>query len=91
VTNTDTTERYEALRAAVLAHKSNSDRQGLALLLREGMASWAAAWNSCAALPAPSPEVFSETADNLRTFGEPTAIVALLASMVLSTLQENPS
>ena len=81
------TERYEALRNAVLAHHVNTDRRGLALLQREGMAAWAAAWSSCSP-PAPDR---AETDHTSGAFPEPTAIVALLASMALSTLLEHPS
>ena len=49
---TEITERYEALRAAVLAQHLDTDRRGLALLRREGMAAWAAAWTSCSPAPA---------------------------------------
>ena len=35
---TEVTESYEALRAAVLAHHVDTDRRGLALLRREGLA-----------------------------------------------------
>jgi hypothetical protein len=83
---TEVTERYEALRRAVLAHHLDADRRGLALLRREGMAAWAAAWTRCSPAPASRAEV-----DRVEPFAEPTAIVALLASMALSTLQEHPS
>jgi len=82
----EVTERYETLRAAVLARHLDTDRRGLALLRREGMAAWAAAWTSCSPAPAQRAEV-----DRVGPLAEPTAIVALLASMALSTLQEHPS
>jgi len=84
---TNVTERYEALRAGVLAHHLDTDRRGLALLHREGMAAWAAAWTSCA----PAPAGRSGEVVRVEPLAEPTAIVALLASMALSTLQEQPS
>jgi hypothetical protein len=80
------TERYEALRAAVLAQHLDTDRRGLALLCREGMAAWATAWISCSPAPAQRTEL-----ERVGPFAEPTAIVSLLASMALSTLQEQPS
>lgn len=83
---TEITEHYEALRAAVLAQHLDTDRRGLALLRREGMAAWAAAWTSCSPAPAQRAEL-----DCVGPFTEPTAIVALLASMALSTMQEQPS
>ena len=78
--------RYEALRDVVLTRRLDSDRRGLALLRREGLAAWAAAWTSCSPPPAQRPDL-----DRVIPFAEPTAVVALLASMALSTLQEQPS
>ncbi len=83
-TTTQLTERYEVLRAAALAGHLDTDRRGLTLLRREGMSAWAAAWTSCSLAPAGRTQV-----DHLGPFAEPTAIVTLLASMVLSTLQEH--
>ena len=84
-TAADIASRYESLRQAVLTNQPHMDRRGLALLHREGMAAWACAWSSCAAAarPAPAPRV-----NPIEFFAQPTAIVALLASMALSTLQE---
>jgi hypothetical protein len=76
---------YEALRAAALAQPLGTDRRGLALLRREGMAAWAAAWNSCSAAPERV-----DVVSRLQPLAQPGAIVALLASMALSTLQEQP-
>jgi hypothetical protein len=85
-TTTEITARYEALRAAVLARHLDTDRRGQALLRREGMAAWAAAWTSCSPAPAQRAEV-----GGVGPLAEPSAIVAVLASMALSTLQEQPS
>jgi hypothetical protein len=79
-------ERYEALRAAVLAHRSSEDRHGLVLMLREGMAAWMAAWSSCS--PAPSARTSDFARDDIHALADPSAVVALLASMALATLQE---
>jgi hypothetical protein len=86
-TPTEVAARYEALREAALTHRLDTDRRGLALLRREGMAAWAAAWTSCS--PAPAPPQRAEL-DRVGPFAEPSAIVALLASMALSTLLEHP-
>jgi hypothetical protein len=80
--NSALTEGYEALRTAALAHQLDKDRRGLALLRREGMAAWAAAWTSCSPPPAEGAGV-----SRVQPLAEPAAIVALLASMALSTLQ----
>jgi hypothetical protein len=77
-------EHYEALRAAALAHHLDTDRRGLALLRREGVAAWAAAWASCS----PPPDHHRERA-YFERLADPTALVSLLASMTLSTLQEH--
>jgi hypothetical protein len=85
-TTTEITDRYEALRAAVLAHRVEADRRGLTLLRREGMAAWATAWTSCSRAPARHAEL-----ERVEPFAESTALVSLLASMALSTLQEQAS
>ncbi|HEY5373049.1 MAG TPA: hypothetical protein VIK01_05150 [Polyangiaceae bacterium] len=83
-------ERYEALRAAVLAHRSGEERHGLLLMIREGLAAWIAAWASCSPMPPARTTAFAQP-DNLPALAEPSAVVALLASMALATLQEQPS
>ena len=86
---TEITARYEALRAAVLAHRLDTDRRGLALLRREGMAVWVAAWNCCSrSFPVPGQ---SAEFDGVRPVAEPSAIVSLLASMALSIFQVQSS
>lgn len=82
------TERYEALRARVLAHSMSGDRHGLVLLLREGMAAWISAWSSCSSPPPVSASPTLPVTDLSSSPAESTAIVTLLASMALSTLQE---
>ncbi len=82
-------ERYEVLRTAVLARRSSEDRHGLVLMLREGMAAWMAAWAACSTRPSACTAGFAPPDD--LTLAEPSAVVALLASMALATLQEHPS
>jgi hypothetical protein len=79
-------ERYEALRAAVLAHRSSEDRLGLVVMLREGMAAWMAAWSSCSLVSSARTPDFAR--DDIHALADPSAVVALLASMALATLQE---
>jgi hypothetical protein len=81
-------QRYESLRAGVLARRMGADRQGLSLLISEGMATWSSAW-ACCVLSAPVPNAAVSTVP----CGTPeaSALVRLLASMALSTLQESPS
>lgn len=83
-------ERYEAIRAAVLTRRSSDDRHGLLLMIREGMAAWMAAWSSCSPTPPVRTTAFAQP-DDLPVLAEPSAVVALLASMALATLQEQPS
>lgn len=82
--------RYEALRTAVLAHRPIEARHGLVLLLREGMAAWMAAWSWCSPV-LPERTVGFAPPHDLHALAEPSAVVALLASMALATLQEHPS
>jgi hypothetical protein len=88
--DTAVAERYEALRTAVLAHRASEERHGLVLMLREGMAAWMAAWSWCSPVPPARTVGFAPPYD-LRALSEPSAVVALLASMALATLQEHPS
>lgn len=81
------TERYEALRSAILAHRTSDERRGLALLVRDGVAAWIDAWARCAPAPSSAGAPLRERS----AVPLPTAVVSLLATMVLSTLQEHPS
>ena len=49
------TRRYEQLREQVLADDNfiATDRRGLAVLIREGMAAWMRAWSACMQNTAP--------------------------------------
>ena len=54
------TRRYEQLREQVLADNNTiaTDRRGLAVLIREGMAAWMRAWHEplCCSVAAAAPE-----------------------------------
>ncbi len=76
-------ERYEDLRAQVVEGRPGVNRHGLALLRREGVAAWADCTNQS------TPPTGSESEPRATTV-TPTQLVALLASMALSTLQEVP-
>lgn len=76
-------ERYEALRANGLARRG--DRLGLALFVRDGMAAWIAAWSACS-LAQPIDTAPTSSSTDLASPSVDT-LVALLASMALSTLQ----
>jgi hypothetical protein len=81
-------ERYEALRSAVLTHRASDERRGLALIVRDGMAAWIDAWAGCALVETTAVSVPLPDRRAIPSCGE---VVSLLASMVLSTLQECPS
>ena len=68
-------EDYEQLRRRALAGEPEGSRLGLAVFMRQGMASWMRAWRE---LPTPprTPEPPRERGDD--------AIVAALAQMALS-------
>ena len=79
-------ERYETLRAAVLAQRPGAYQQGLALLMREGMARWSSAWASCAPSAPPAGSASSASLQAPPETPGASALVQLLASMALSTL-----
>jgi hypothetical protein len=78
---------YEALRSQVLGTRPAASRLGLALVLREGLAAWMAAWATCPAPVAPHGAEQSTSQDRI-----PNALCAdvvhVLTSMALSGLQE---
>jgi hypothetical protein len=74
----------------VLARRTGDDRQGLALLIREGMATWSSAWATCALSAVAPGAAGSATPPVPSEIPDASALVQLLASMALSTLQESP-
>ncbi len=76
VADTAAVQRYEQLRRQALDGQPGGARLGLAVLQREGVAAWMAAWSDLGAVVAPeSPPPSPTTAD---------AVVAVLASMALA-------
>lgn len=80
-------ERYEALRARALdRHHAPTAREGLAVLLRHGMASWMEAWST---LPAPTTPTTPELRERPPLPDDASAeVVRVLASMALGHFQE---
>lgn len=83
----DHTARYEALRAYAVDHYAPTSRDGLVVLLRQGVAAWLEAWST---VPAPSLQMAqverqppSPLAD-----GVIAQVVRVLAAMVLGHIQE---
>ena len=80
--------RYEELRQQGLGRPSAIPRgQGLALLLRSGIAGWMQAWAQCVvALPAPPKQRLRE--DEIFPFEIHREVTMILAAMVLNGRQE---
>ena len=77
--------RYEQLRSRVLEQLSCSERHGLALFLREGMAAWIEAWSVC--LPSHVPGVVkSPEQSSLLPQGVHREMIHVLASITLNQL-----
>lgn len=82
-------ERYEELRAQVLACRPAGRGLGLALFIREGMVAWANAWDGVAEPPQPE-----RTTDGVGvgvSAGTGIELVNMLAGMALRTLNEEVS
>ncbi len=83
-------ERYEALRAHAVQRRAAASRDGLVVLLRQGVAAWMEAWST---LPAPGrPPVQTERQGPSPLPDEASAeVVRVLAAMTLSHIQEVPA
>ena len=91
----DHAERYEVLRARAVERHASASRDGLVVLLRQGVAAWMAAWSR---LPAP----WIPSAPPVQTARQPSSpsplsdetspeVVRILAAMTLSHLREVPA
>lgn len=83
-------ERYEDLRRLVIGH-AGGHRLGLALFHREGMKAWWDAWSTCTTRDAHPRRDASEDPDRVsppRLTDDVGAIVRLVASMAMATLQD---
>lgn len=83
----DYATRYETLRAWAVERGAPAARDGLALLLRKGVAAWVEAWSE---LPAPGPR--KALSEHLQPAplpdGASAELVRLLAAMALEHIQE---
>lgn len=83
-------ERYEVLRAYAVAPEVSASRDGLVVLLREGVAAW---MEACSRWPVP----WTPPVRNVRQWPSPLPeaaspeVVRILAAMTLSHLQEVPA
>jgi hypothetical protein len=83
-------ERYEDLRRHVIGH-TGGHRLGLALFHREGMKAWLDAWSTCTTRDAHSLREGSDDPDRVSPLpltDDVGAIVRLVASMAIATLQD---
>ena len=81
--------RYEELRGYAVAHHTPGSRDGLVVLLRQGVAAWMEAWSR---LPAPPPRVQAALQRPSPWSQDASAeVVHVLAAMTLSHIQEVPA
>lgn len=83
----DHVSRYEALRTYVVERHSPSSRDGLVVLLRQGVAAWMEAWSKLPALP-PRPAPAERQPPSSLPDDATTHVVRILATMTLSHIQE---
>jgi hypothetical protein len=84
--------RYEDLRCQVIGH-GGGHRLGLVLFHREGMKAWLDAWSTCTTRDARPDRDASDGSDRVRPLtltGDVAAVVRLVASMAMATLQDVP-
>jgi len=87
------TRRYEQLREQVLAGDNSiaTDRRGLTVLIREGMAAWMRAWHEplCCSVAAAAPEAEALSMSPGESWQQEAT--RLLVNMALSHLKAIPS
>lgn len=83
----DHATRYEALRAYAVGRYAPSSRDGLVVLLRQGVAAWMDAWSR---LPAPPPRPAHAERQRASSLpdGASAEVVRILAAMALGHLRE---
>lgn len=86
----DHTARYEALRAHAVERHAPASRDGLVVVLRQGVAAWTQAWSR---LPAPPPRPTQAEHQRPSPLHDDTSaeVVRVLAAMTLSHIQEVPA
>ena len=83
----DYAERYEVLRTHAVAQHASTSRDGLVVLLRQGVAAWMAAWSRLPAPWIPSAQTEGQQPSPLPDEASPE-VVRILAAMTLSHLRE---
>lgn len=84
------TARYEALRAHAVERYTPTSRDGLVVLLRQGVAAWMEAWSR---LPAPPPRPARDERQRPSPLSDDASaeVICILAAMTLSHIQEVPA
>jgi hypothetical protein len=80
-------ERYEVLRAHAVERHASASRDGLVVLLRQGVAAWMAAWSRLPAPWTPPAQAERQRSSPLPDEASPE-VVRILATMTLSHIQE---
>lgn len=80
-------DRYESLRHHIIEHQASAAHDGLAVLVRQGVAGWMEAWNK---VPAPPTRPTQQKPIRPWTLPNDTSaeVVRILASMTLGHIQE---
>jgi len=86
-TGPDHATRYEALRAHAVQRQAPASRDGLVVLLRQGVAGWLEAWSTLPAPPAPPVQPEHRRASSLPDDAS-AEVVRVLAAMTLSHIEE---
>jgi hypothetical protein len=83
----DHSARYETLRSCAMQRHALGNRDGLVVLLRQGVAAWMEAWSR---LPTPPPRLAQAEPRRRSTLREDVSaeVVRVLAAMTLSHIEE---
>ncbi len=84
----DHTTRYETLRAYAIQRHTLASREGLVVLLRQGVAAWVDAWSRLPAPPAPPSVLSEDQRSSLLADDVGAEVVRILAAMALTHIQE---
>jgi len=84
---TDHAKRYETLRAYAVGYPVSASRDGLVVLLRQGVAAWMEAWSTLAVSPTPPVQMQRQRPSPLPDEAS-AEVVRILAAMTLGHIQE---
>lgn len=86
----DYAARYEMLRTFAVARHASASRDGLVVLLRQGVAAWMDAWSRLPTLRTPPTRTARQRPAPLPDDVSPE-VTRILAAMTLSHIQEVPA